>query len=49
MQIRIKHGHAKKSLHDYIPFQPMADFFYRFGLSWIFQQNCHLLILNGQG
>jgi len=48
MQIRIMHGHAKKSLNDCIPFQPMADFF-SIKLRGISQQNCHLLILDGQG
>jgi hypothetical protein len=50
MQIKVMHGHAKESLDDCIPFQLVVSFFFcRFVPREIFQQNCHLLIMDGYG
>jgi hypothetical protein len=42
------HGNVEKGLDDNLPFQAMVGFFCR-SISRVFQENQHLLILDGHG
>jgi hypothetical protein len=43
------HGNVKKNLDDSLPFQAVVNFFLQICSMGVFQENRHLLILDGHG